>query len=92
MSIPMSFAVDIAGKEVLTLKAVVEELKFVEEKGNIFADFPIGATIQDGGKRKRSDGHNMLELLHFIFILFYFYLFSFSFIFWMTKRHVTMFT
>ena len=51
----MSFAVDIAGKEVLMLNAIVEELKFVEEKGNIFADFPIGATIQDGGKRKRSD-------------------------------------
>jgi len=50
----MSFAVDIAGKEVLTLNAVVEELKLVEEKGNIFTDFPIGATIQDGGKRKRS--------------------------------------
>ena len=56
MSIPISFAVDIAGKEVLTLNAIVEELKFVEEKGNIFADFPIGTTIQDGGKRKRSDG------------------------------------
>jgi len=50
----MSFAADIAGKEELTLNAVVEELKFVEEEGNIFADFPIGATIQDGGKRKRS--------------------------------------
>ena len=50
----MSFAVDIDGKEVLMLNAVVEELKFVEEKGNIFADFPIGTTIQDGGKRKRS--------------------------------------
>jgi len=33
---------------------VVEVLK-VEEK-NLFAVFPIGATIQDGGKRKRSDG------------------------------------
>jgi len=53
----MSFAVDIASKEVLMLNAIVEELKLVKEKGNIFADFPIGATIQDGGKRKRSDGH-----------------------------------
>jgi len=30
-------------------------LKIVEEKSDLFADFPIGATIQDGGKRKRSD-------------------------------------
>jgi len=50
----MLFAVDIAGKEVLTLNAVVEVLKFVEEKENLFANFPIGSTIQDGGKRKRS--------------------------------------
>ena len=26
-------------------------------KVNLFAVSPIGATIQDGGKRKRSDGH-----------------------------------
>jgi len=31
-----------------------EELK-VEEKFNLFAIFPIGTTMQDGGKRKRSD-------------------------------------
>ena len=30
-----------------------EELKAVE-KMNLFAIFPIGATMQDGGKRKRS--------------------------------------
>jgi len=35
---------------------IVEELK-VKEKKNLFAIFPIGATMQDGGKRKRSDGH-----------------------------------
>ena len=34
---------------------IVEELKF-EEKNNLFAMFPIGTTMQDGGKRKRSDG------------------------------------
>ena len=33
---------------------VVKELK-VEEKNNLFTIFPIGATMQDGGKRKRSD-------------------------------------
>ena len=32
---------------------MVEELK-VEEKNNLFAIFPIGATMQDGSKRKRS--------------------------------------
>ena len=30
-------------------------LKFGGEKENLFADFPIGATMQDGGKRRRSD-------------------------------------
>ena len=63
MSIPMSFAVDIAGKEVLTLNAVVEELKFVEEKENIFTDFPIGTTIQDGGKREKSVKYITIEYL-----------------------------
>jgi len=33
---------------------VVKELK-VEGKNNLFAIFPIDATMQDGGKRKRSD-------------------------------------
>ena len=32
---------------------VVEELT-VEGKKNLFTIFPIGATMQDGGKRKRS--------------------------------------
>jgi len=54
MSIPTSISVDIVGKAVLKDEAVVEMLKVVEEKDNLFADSPIGATIQDGGKRKRS--------------------------------------
>ena len=58
MSIPMLFVEDIVGLEggVLMLNAVVEVLKLLGEKENLFADFPIGATMQDGGKRKRSDG------------------------------------
>ena len=52
MSISMSFTKDTAGKEVLTLNAIIEVLGFVKEKENLFAIFPIGATIQDGGKRK----------------------------------------
>jgi len=46
---------DIVGKVVLKGEAMVEMLKVVEEKVNLFASSPIGATIQDGGKRKRSD-------------------------------------
>ena len=45
----------IAGKRFLKFESVVELLKEEKEKGNLFADFPIGATIQDGGKWKRSD-------------------------------------
>jgi len=56
MSIPISFSVDIVGKAVLKDEAVLEMLKVVEEKDNLFASSPIGATMQDGGKRKRSDG------------------------------------
>ena len=58
MSIPKLFLLDIGGEELLAkqvvLDAVVEVLKLFEEKENLFADFPIGATMQDGGKRKRS--------------------------------------
>jgi len=53
----MFFPKDIAGKGFLKLEAVVELLKDNEEKDNLFTGFPIGTTIQDGGKRKRSDGH-----------------------------------
>jgi len=45
----------IVGKGLLYRESVVELLKFKREKGNLFADFPIGATIQDGGKRKKGD-------------------------------------
>jgi len=48
-------SVDIVGNRFLRLESVVELLKIVEEKEFLFANFPIGATIQDGGKRKRSD-------------------------------------
>ncbi len=51
----MFISKDIVGKRFLILEAVVELLKGEVEKDNLFADFPIGATIQDGGKRKRSE-------------------------------------
>ena len=60
MSIPISISVDIAGKEVLKLEAMVAVLKVEEIKDNLFAVFPIGATMQDGGKRKRSDVYNII--------------------------------
>jgi len=67
-------SVGIAGKGLLRKESVVELLKFEREKDNLFADFPIGATIQDGGKRKRSVycvmGH--LNTNNFIFLFFYF--------------------
>ena len=37
-------------------------LKFKREKDNLFAEFPIGATIQDGGKRKRSDEYKEIMM------------------------------
>ena len=70
---------DIVGKRFESVELViVEELK-VEER-NLFAIFPIGATIQDGGKRKEA----MLTLvlvkivkIRLDFILFYFYFYFF---------------
>ena len=48
---------DIVGKRLESVGlVVVEELK-VEER-NLFAMFPIGATIQDGGKRKEAMIHS----------------------------------
>jgi len=44
----------IAGKRFLKFGSIVELLKVEKENDTLFADFPIGATIQDGGKRKRS--------------------------------------
>ena len=46
----------IVGNVFWKLEAIVVLLK--DEKEYLFTDFPIGATIQDGGKRKRSvNGH-----------------------------------
>ena len=44
---------DMVGSDEAWELDVVEELK-VEGKKNLFTIFPIGATMQDGGKRKRS--------------------------------------
>ena len=59
---------DIVGKRFESVElVVVEELK-VEER-NLFAIFPIGATIQDGGKRKEA----MITCLFFFLFFFYFF-------------------
>ena len=55
----MSFTEDIVGIEDLTLRAVIVVLKFVGEKMDLFTIFPMGATIQDGSKRKRSNRSNI---------------------------------
>ena len=53
-------SLDMVGNRFARLESVVELLKIVVEKSSLFADFPIGATIQDGGKRKRSDDDEKL--------------------------------
>ena len=62
LSIPMLDSRGIAGTGLLERGFVVELLKFDREKNNLFADFPIGTTIQDGGKRKR-DGYISFKVL-----------------------------
>ena len=53
MSIPMLFTKDTVGNEELMFaKLIVGGLK-VEEVMNLFAIFPIDATMQDGGKKKQ---------------------------------------
>ena len=47
-------SLDIVGNRFALLESVVGLLKIVVEKVVLFANFPIGATMQDGGKRKRS--------------------------------------
>ena len=51
---------------------VVEELK-VEGKKNLFAIFSIGATIQDSGKRKRSDvyWYTYISMNTYCYIIYY---------------------
>ncbi len=51
----MQFEDSMVGKTNSCELDIIEELK-VEERMNLFTVFPIGTTMQDGGKRKRSDG------------------------------------
>jgi len=54
LSIPMLLVGNTVGKENCCELDVIVELK-VGGKLNLFAIFPIGTTMQDGGKRKRSE-------------------------------------
>ena len=54
LSIPMFLSKDIVGKVGWSSKAIDELLKNEEEKDNLFANFPIGTTMQNGGKRKEA--------------------------------------
>jgi len=54
MSIPMLVLEDIVGKVESLLMFVVEMLKRLRRKLDLFAMFPIGATMQDGSKRKEA--------------------------------------
>jgi len=50
----MLFIEDIVELVESLLRFVVEMLKRFVEKDDVFTIFPIGTTMQDGGKRKRS--------------------------------------
>ena len=58
LSIPMLLIRDMVGKEDCCELDVVIELK-VEGKMNLFTIFLIGATMQDGGKRKKSNDDDL---------------------------------
>jgi len=51
----MPFIEDIVGLVESLLRFIVEMLKRFVEKDDVFAIFPISITMQDGGKRKRSN-------------------------------------
>ena len=54
LSIFMVLVENMVGKEICSELGVIVELK-VGGNLNLFAIFPIGATMQDGDKRKRSN-------------------------------------
>jgi len=54
LSIPVLLVGNTVGKENCCELDMIVELKVVRKK-NLFAIFPISTTMQDGGKRKRSD-------------------------------------
>ena len=55
-------SLDIVGNRFALLESVVGLLKIVVENVVLFANFPIGATMQDGGKRKRKREDSVLMI------------------------------
>ena len=66
LSIPILLVGDTVGKENCCELDMIVKLK-VGGKLNLFAIFPIGTIMQDGGKRKRSD----VTVIHDIMLHFY---------------------
>jgi len=62
LSIPVLLVGNMVGKENCCELDVIVELK-VGGKLNLFTIFLIGATMQDGGKRKRSDDTKSCQTL-----------------------------
>ena len=60
-SISVWFETDTVGNAKATELDIVESWEV--EKKNLFAIFPIGATIQDSSKRKRSDDSSLFQTL-----------------------------
>ena len=60
LSIPMLLVGVMVGKENCCELDVIVELK-VGGKLNLFTIFPIGTTIQDGGKRKKELEHYIIR-------------------------------
>ena len=58
---------NMVGNEKACKLVAIEKLKF-EEENSLFAKFPIGATMQNGGKRK--------EVLHMTVSCFIFFIFG----------------
>ena len=63
LSIPVLLVENTVGKVNCCELDVIVELK-VGGKLNLFTIFPIGATMQDGGKRKRSDGTDVADVTY----------------------------
>ena len=60
MLIPMPVIEDIVGKveSLMVVQDMIVVLRF-EGKMSLFAIFPLGTTMQDGGMRKRSNWNNI---------------------------------
>ena len=58
----MLFEGNIVGNVKVCELDVVERLKFFEEENCLFTKFPIGATMQNGGKRKKAMCYYIVDI------------------------------